>query len=68
MSDVGNAIGAIAGLAFGGFLFLTFGSAVAESMTAEPMIDLQFWGIIYIVAAVAIAIGTAYAVAYSILS
>ncbi|WP_336328805.1 hypothetical protein [Halovenus sp. HT40] len=55
MTWITDAIGAVAGLLFGGFLFVVFGTALSESMTVTPLIDLRFWGIIYIVTAIGLA-------------
>lgn len=68
MTSTMDAFEAVVGLAFGGFLFLTLGSAVTSSMSGSPFIDFQFWGIIYIIAAIVIAVVTAYAAALSILN
>ena len=62
-----EAVQGIAALAFGGFLFIVVGSALSASTTADPVINLTFWGVIYIIAAVVLAVGVVYAAVVSIL-
>lgn len=55
MSEVENALQAIGGLALGGIIFVTFGSALAQTQTATTWpvpLDFRLWGAIYIVAAI----------------
>jgi hypothetical protein len=66
MTGTTEAIEGIAGLLFGGFLFVAFGTALANSTAVDPMIDLRFWGIIYILAAIVLTVGTVYALVLSI--
>lgn len=59
MSDAENAVQAVLGLVLGGLLFVTFGSALAQTETAAnwPLpLDFRLWGAIYIVAAVVLAV------------
>ena len=68
MTDLGDAFGAIVGLAFGGFLFIVVGGTVASSLSPNPMFDFRLWGIIYILAAIVMAGIVVFAVARSILT
>jgi hypothetical protein len=57
MSDAAEAIKAIGALGLGGFLFIVIGGAIQESTTLSGgFIDFQLWGILYLVAAVLLAI------------
>ena len=57
MSDAAEAIKAIGALGLGGFLFIVIGGAVQESTTLSGgFIDFQLWGVVYLVAAVLLAI------------
>ena len=67
MTGSTEAVQGIAALAFGGYLFIVVGSALSSSAAIEPMIDLQFWGVIYILAAIVLAVGVVYAGVLSIL-
>lgn len=67
MNGFPEAVQGIAALAFGGFLFVVVGSALTTSMETTPMIDLQLWGVVYILAAVVLAVGVVYAAVLSIL-
>jgi hypothetical protein len=66
MSGIADAFRAAGALAFGGFLFIVVGGIFASSGTVEPMINLRFWGVIYILVAVLLAGGTVYAALVSI--
>lgn len=58
MSDAENALQAVAGLVLGGIIFVTFGSALAQTETATNWslpLDFRLWGAIYMVAAVVLA-------------
>ncbi|EMA31912.1 MULTISPECIES: hypothetical protein [Halobacteriales] len=68
MSGVADALRAAGALAFGGFLFIVVGGIFASSSALEPMIDLRFWGFIYILVAILLAGGTVYAALVSIFS
>lgn len=52
MSDIGEAFQAVLGLAFGGVIFLMFGSA----LNSTSLIDFGFWGVIYLLGAIVLAI------------
>lgn len=52
MSDFDDPVGAILGLAFGGLIFLLLGSKL-DSIT---LIDLTFWGVVFVTVAVVLAI------------
>lgn len=59
MSEASNALGAIVGLLLGGIIFVTFGSALAQTETAATWpvpLDFRLWGVIYIAAAVILGI------------
>lgn len=53
MSDFGDAVGGVVGLAFAGVLLLLFASALDRS---APIIDFSFWGVVYIIVAVILGI------------
>lgn len=68
MSDSIEAVKASLALAFGGILFILVGRELADTRSMEPMmIDIELWGIIYIVAAIILAILVVYAFVLSIL-
>lgn len=52
MSDFGEAFEAVLGLAFGGVVFLMFGSA----LNSTSMINFGFWGVLYLIGALVLAI------------
>lgn len=57
MSDAGDVLQAIGGLLIGGVIFVTFGSALAgTTLEGNAFIDFQFWGGLYILAAVVLGI------------
>lgn len=68
MSGFGDAAEAVLALAIGGFLFITIGSALASTSSGTPLVNFQFWGVLYVMAAVVLAIGTVYAFARSVLA
>lgn len=67
MTGTVEAIEGIAALAIGGFLFIVIGSSLSTSTAAEPIINLQFWGILYILVAIVLAVGLVYAAILSIM-
>ena len=68
MGEIADAFRAVGALAFGGFLFILIGGAISSSMSTQPMIDLRLWGVIYILAAIVLAVTVVYAAVQSILS
>jgi hypothetical protein len=69
MSDAGEAIKAVGALGLGGFIFLVIGGAIQESTTLTGgFIDFQLWGVIYLLAAVLLAIVAAAAVIQALVS
>jgi hypothetical protein len=67
MSDAAEAIKAIGALGLGGFLFIVIGGAVQESTTLSGgFIDFQLWGVVYLVAAVLLAIAVVVAATQTI--
>lgn len=67
MSELADAAEGVLALAFGGFLFITVGGALTRSMTGPSLIDLQFWGVTYVIAAIVLAVLTVIMAARSIL-
>lgn len=67
MTGVTEAVEGIVALVFGGFFFIVVGSAVTTSTASAPLLDLQFWGVLYILAAIVLAVGVVYAAILSIL-
>lgn len=65
---IADAFRAIVALGFGGFLFIVVGAAIVPSISSEPLINLQLWGAIYIIAAIVLSIITVYAAVMSIMS
>lgn len=63
-----DAAEAIAGLIIGGLILTFVGGGLASSMQVDPLIDLRFWGVIYIVVAIILAVITVFAVVRSILA
>jgi len=68
MSEFADAARAVGALAFGGFLFIVVGGIFASSSALDPMINLRFWGVIYLLVAILLAVGTVYAALVSIFS
>jgi len=60
MTGTTEAIQGVAGLLFGGFLFVVFGTALSRSAAIDPIVDLRLWGLIYIVVALVLAAGAIY--------
>lgn len=58
---------AVLALAFGGFLFLTLGSAGTSTMSGSLLVDLRFWGILYILTAIVLGGVLVYGFAVSVL-
>lgn len=57
MSGAGDAAQAIGGLLIGGIIFTVFGSALAgTALDGGPFVNFQFWGALYIVAAIVLAV------------
>ncbi|WP_276258998.1 hypothetical protein [Haloglomus litoreum] len=68
MSDAGEAIKAVGALGLGGFIFIVIGGAIQESTTLTgSFIDFQLWGVVYLLAAVLLAIAAVVAVIQSLL-
>lgn len=68
MSGVADAFRAAGALAFGGFLFIVVGSIFASSSVLGLMVDLRFWGVIYLFAAIVMAVVAVYGALLSIFS
>jgi len=68
MSELADALRAAGALAFGGFLFFVVGGIIGSSSSLDPVIDLRFWGVIYVAVAILLAVGTVYAALVSIFS
>lgn len=51
MSDLGEAPGAILGLVVGGIILISFGKALEST----NYINLEFWGVVYVIAAIVLA-------------
>lgn len=69
MSDAGEAVEAIFGLVVGGIIFIVFGSALAGTAFAEnSFVNFEFWGIIYIVVAIVLAVALVGGVITSLLN
>lgn len=68
MNELGDAYRAVLALAFGGFMFIVIGSSLSSAMSTTLLINLQLWGVVYIIGAIVLAAGTVYAVVWSILS
>lgn len=64
MSDFDDPVGAILGLAFGGLIFLLLGSKL-DSIT---LIDLTFWGVVFVAVAVVLAIAVVVGVLKSLVN
>ncbi len=60
MSDAAEVAQGIIALVIGGFLFLVIGSALADTISMPPLLDLRLWGILYLGGAVVIVIGLVY--------
>jgi len=57
MTDVSEAFEAIFGLVFGGIIFIVFGSALAGTALGDSsFVNFEFWGVVYIVVAIVLAI------------
>lgn len=52
MSDLGEAPGAILGLVVGGIILISFG----KELESTSYINLEFWGVVYVIAAIVLAI------------
>lgn len=68
MTDVVDAFRAVAALAFGGLLFITIGGTLSSSASASALVDLQFWGVLYLIAAIVLAVGVVYTAVQAALS
>lgn len=56
MTTAEDAFGAVVGLVVGGIIFITFGSALAgTTLETAQFINLELWGVLYILAAVLLA-------------
>jgi hypothetical protein len=68
MTGPGEAFRAVVALAFGGFLFIIIGGTLSSSMSGPAFLDFRLWGVIYLFAAVVLAVGTVYAAVQTALS
>jgi hypothetical protein len=68
MTDFAEAAEGIVALLLGGFIFIVMGQALSASTMATPMLDLQLWGVIYVLAAVVLTVGALYAAVRAILN
>jgi hypothetical protein len=68
MTDLAEAAEGVVALLLGGFIFIVMGQALSASITVAPMLDLQLWGVIYVIAAVVLTVGVLYAAVRAILN
>lgn len=68
MTDLAEAAEGVVALLLGGFIFIVMGQALSASTTVAPMLDLQLWGVIYVIAAVVLTVGVLYAAVRAILN
>ena len=67
MSELPEAVRAIAALFIGGFIFAVLGPSLTSSMSSEPMLNFQFFGLLYILAAIVLAAVVVYGAVRSVL-
>lgn len=69
MTDAGEAFEAILGLVVGGIIFIVFGSALAGTALGESsFVNFEFWGVIYILVAIVLAVGLVGGIVSSLLN
>lgn len=68
MTDLAEAAEGVVALLLGGFICIVMGQALSASTTVTPMLDLQLWGVIYVLAAVVLTVGVLYAAVRAILN
>lgn len=68
MSETGDVIEAVLGLLVGGLLFVALGSTLGSSNLANSSLNFEFWGILYIAAALILGAAVVAAFIYSILN
>lgn len=68
MTDLAEAAEGVVALLLGGFIFIVMGQALSASTTVTPMLDLQLWGVIYVLVATVLTVGVLYAAVRAILN
>lgn len=69
MSDAVDAFEAVLGLVVGGIIFVAFGSALAGTALGEnSFVNFEFWGVLYIFAAIVLAVALVGGMIFSLLS